>query len=224
MVAALVVATILAFVVVELLRARGERALAMEPSAGALASRRHPALPEGRFYHPGHTWAQSWEEGRVAVGLDELGTTIMGPVDRVKLPKVGQKVHQGQVAWTIARGPRRLGLLSPVTGVVVEVNEQLERDPGLLSRSPYRRGWVYKAEPLNLEEDLKNLFRGARARRLMELARTWICFRFCSSPLQYLTYQDGGELVEGLVERLSDEEWEALSREIFLSEPGRSSP
>lgn len=191
------------------------------PAGRALGPPRGPGLARGVLYlHPGHTWARSVGRGLAAVGVDELGSKVIGRVDAVALPSPGERLRQGQVAWSLVRRGRSLELVSPVTGRVVEVNEELRRDPGLLTSSPHERGWAFKTEVRDTARDRRNLFTGALARRLAELSKEWICASFSPSSLQPIygaTAQDGGELVEGLIDRLSDEQWEKLKEKLFLS-------
>ncbi|MFQ5875516.1 MAG: glycine cleavage system protein H [Dehalococcoidia bacterium] len=233
MVIALVVLSILALVAVDVLLSRRERGLAAEGAAGLkeavpsvlprsprLEAPSIASLPEGLHYHPGHTWARTVVKSLAAVGIDELGGKVIGKVDGIRLPKVGEEVQQGKAAWTITHKNRTVSLVSPVTGVVVEVNKELERDPGLINKFPYTKGWVFKTQIARVKEDLKNLFTGASARKMTDLSKVWICFSFSppSSYYQLVTYQDGGELVEDIGDRLNDDEWEKLKKEIFLSD------
>lgn len=231
MVLVLVVLTILAFVLADVLLARRARRLAAEgaslleeAAAPAAAPRAVPAaaaaetLPEGLHYHRGHTWARATEGVLVAVGLDELAGRVVGKVEGVLPPQVGEVVRQGRAAWTITRRGRSVSLVSPVTGVVEEVNDELHKDPALVNRAPYAEGWVFKARLRRVGEDLKNLYSGSAARKFMDLAKAWVCFSFSPSPSYHeLTYQDGGELVEGIGDRLEGEAWERLKRELFLT-------
>jgi glycine cleavage system H protein len=195
-------------------------------AAGSLRSRM-PALSwigrgrlaEGiRYHHPGHTWAQALAKGVAAVGIDELGSKILGRIDAVGLPQVGQEVRQGKRAWSFRLGARTVHLVSPVTGRVLAVNGRLEREPSLINRAPYGQGWVFKARLSRTSEDLKSLFGGPAARRLMELTRAWVGLILSPPASLQPTFQDGGEIVEGLAHRLTDEQWERLKREIFLSD------
>ncbi|MFQ5875515.1 MAG: glycine cleavage system protein H, partial [Dehalococcoidia bacterium] len=191
------------------------------PRKARLLWPRTAGLAEGVCYHhPGHTWAQAAGRGLAAVGLDELGSKVIGRIDAIKLPRVGELVRQGETAWSLTHKSRSVDLVSPVTGSVVEVNEALERDPGLINRFPYTQGWVLKTQMRRIKEDLKSLFTSALARRLMDLSKAWICYSFSQSPPYphyRLTYQDGGELVEGIGDRLNDEEWGRLKKKLFLS-------
>jgi glycine cleavage system H protein len=171
------------------------------------------------YYHPGHAWAQNAGRGLAVVGLDEVGSKVIGRIDAIRLPGLGEEVRQGEPAWGLTHKSRTVNMVSPVTGKVVEINEELERDPGLINRFPYTSGWVFKAEMRRVKEDLNNLFSGALAKRFMELSKSWISDAFFPSSVLYaITYQDGGELVEGIGDRLDDGEWEKLRKEIFLSD------
>jgi glycine cleavage system H protein len=174
-----------------------------------------------RYHHPGHTWAASEGRGVAAVGLDELGAKVVGAIDAVKLPKLGQAVRQGRAVWSLAHKGRTVDLVAPVTGRVVEVNEALRHDPSLINRSPYGQGWAFKTRVRRVREDLKNLVTGALARRLADMSKAWICDSFSPAtplPQPAMTYQDGGEIVEGFGDRLSDEQWERLKNKIFLTD------
>jgi len=50
--------------------------------------------------------------------------------------------------------------LMPVTGIITEVNENIEDDLDLLKGDPYGEGWLIKIKPSNLKDDLKGLVHG----------------------------------------------------------------
>lgn len=229
MVVLLVILTVLTFLAVEIYLSKRKKAIQMEGLLSTEVTRPSavrpvlepelapaPVLLEGLYHHPGHAWARTAEEDLVAVGLDELAGKVIGKIDRIRLPKVGEVIRQGASAWTITHGHRVIDQVSPVTGVVVEVNEEVERDPELINRSPYADGWLVKVRLRDLMEDLKNLFTGAFAEKWMDFSRALIWYRLSPTLADsQLTYQDGGELVEGIGDRLSDEEWEKLKKDFF---------
>lgn len=231
MVIVLVILTILAFVLADVLLTRRARGLVSEealapveaiPSVVPIRSRADEApnalLPDGLHFHPGHTWAKTAKGGLVAVGLSELAGKVVGRIERVELPKVGEAVCQGTASWSIHRRGRTIRLVSPVTGVVAEVNESLQQDPELINRSPYTEGWAFRTRLQRVKEDLKNLYTGTQVRKFMDLAKAWVCFSFSPPDTYYkLTCQDGGEIVDGIGDRLSDEAWEKLAKEFFLA-------
>lgn len=122
-------------------------------------------------------------------------------------------MEQGQLLATLRRGGRRLRLVAPVTGVLAEVNRRLANRPGTINASPYGGGWIAKIEPARLKDEFRTLLRGAGADRWSEQVRAQFAGWF--APELGPVLQDGGQWVEDLGERLSDEQWEELRRRIF---------
>ena len=48
-------------------------------------------------------------------------------------------------------------VLSPVSGRIVEVNENLKKNPNLIEKDPYFEGWIYRVIPADLDYEIKNL-------------------------------------------------------------------
>lgn len=135
-------------------------------------SRRDEALevvvPRTLFFHPGHTWARLEEDGRVAVGVDDLVRSLIGEMSAVELPGVGDRLEAGRPALAIRQGARRLRLAAPVSGRVVEVNTALGRDPVRLRWRPYKEGWTFRLVPgEGLASELGALAIGRDAARWM---------------------------------------------------------
>ena len=192
--------------------------LGMSPESRAAVRKEFSRRAAGRelLYHPGHAWAVPLEDDVVAVGADEISGKLMGRLEVLNLPEVGERVKQGQTAWTLTRGERELRQASPVSGVVKEVNAAVLEDPELVNRSPYKQGWLLKVEAENLVDNVKNLFSGALAQEWLALSRARINAVF--APVMSTvsaTAQDGGELMEGLGERMTDEQWDAIHTELF---------
>ncbi|UCE19317.1 MAG: glycine cleavage system protein H [Gemmatimonadota bacterium] len=173
-----------------------------------------PEMVGKKFFHQGHTWAMATETGTVTVGLDNFAQKVLGAIDNLELPKAGRLLKQGRIAWRLHRGNRVLPQISPIDGTIVEVNGDLQKDPTLANQSPYEKGWVLKVKPARLKENIRNLLQGQLAEKWMELAKSQLAARFPQSlgPV----YQDGGELIDGVGNTLTDEEWEIVKREFFL--------
>lgn len=167
-----------------------------------------------KFFHKGHTWAVARADGMMTIGLDDFTQKLIGAIDKIELPKIGQPLRQGKVAWKLRHGERILPQTAPIEGVVVAVNEDLQKDPSLANRSPYEKGWVLKMKPTWLKENLRNLMRGQLGEKWLDVAKSQFVFRFPRSVGP--AYQDGGELVDGVGDTLTDEEWETVKHEFFL--------
>jgi FixJ family two-component response regulator/glycine cleavage system H lipoate-binding protein len=115
--------------------------------------------PKDRYYMPDHAWAKIQDDGSVLVGMDWVFRWTIGDVVNIDLPFEDEEVEQGQVCVRITTPSkmRMHNFWSPVSGKVIEVNEEVNRDTSLVEDDPYGRGWLLRISPSNLEEDLKNL-------------------------------------------------------------------
>jgi glycine cleavage system H protein len=172
-------------------------------------------IPESVWLHPGHTWARASADGTVAVGLDDFAHKLVGPVEKIALPKPGAPVGQGVPAVVLASNGKSVPMLSPVDGVVAEVNEELLSDPSLLS-NPYVQGWLFKVRPARLRANERQLLGGERARAYLEEAAATLSARL--SPELGHVLQDGGTPVAGIAQELEPEQWDELARTFFLTE------
>ena len=93
-------------------------------------------LPQGYYFHPGHTWAKLEQDETVRVGVDEFTLRVLGPFDRIEGPLMGKLVKQGESAIVATRGELEAKILSPVSGVVTSINPKL-REEGRLDE-----GWI----------------------------------------------------------------------------------
>lgn len=168
-----------------------------------------------RFFHPGHSWARKTEDGDYLVGVDELAQGVIGPVEELRLPRLLKRVRQGEVAWRMRHGRRTVGIVSPITGWVVQKNEAALHNPRLVNSSPLGEGWLLRVRPAHLPAQLTNLLTGRSAARWQDSARAQLAAMFSGTPA--LLYQDGGMLLDDLADRCSDEEWSRLERELFLN-------
>lgn len=169
-------------------------------------------VPDGVHLHAGHTWARPQADG-VAVGIDDFGHDLVGPLDGVELPAVGLRVKQGQPAFSIRAGGTNFPVLAPVSGRVVAVNEDAARRLDTLHKDPYDAGWLFRVEPTGLRRSLKNLVSGQRARLfLAEAAET---LQQALHPGAPVLAQDGGTPVHGIARDLDPEHWEDLVRSSF---------
>jgi CheY-like chemotaxis protein/glycine cleavage system H lipoate-binding protein len=105
-------------------------------------------------------WRDSWYQAG-ADGALRVGALLARPsgtkVESVALPRIGEVVYQGLplAAFTTAGKPQAI-VPSPVSGVVIAVNQPLESDPSALLADPCGRGWIACVSPTRLEEEATN--------------------------------------------------------------------
>lgn len=104
------------------------------------------SIPEELRYDRHHQWAR-FEDGVWRCGVSAYQTEAAGEMVLIGLPAVGSLVTAGDEVGSTESGKWVSSLFSPVDGEIVEVNEELRTDPGLVNRSPYDRGWIFVIRP-----------------------------------------------------------------------------
>lgn len=166
-----------------------------------------------RYTHPGHGWIRETGDGHVVVGVDDLAQSVIGTVDAVDVPRLLHRVRQGEIGWWVRHGERRVPMISPITGWVVEKNEMVKINPTLVNTSPLGDGWLFKVRPARLSTELHNLMTGTSVVQWLDTVRAQLARIFTATPA--LMYQDGGVMLHGLADRCSDEEWNRVVKEFF---------
>lgn len=116
-------------------------------------------MPDDLYYHKEHSWARV-DGDRVTVGMTDFFQKEAGDVVFVDLPEEEDDVEQGEVCGKIQSRKWIGKLVAPLSGEIVEVNEDLEEDTSLINTDPYGEGWILVMEASDLEEELENLVHG----------------------------------------------------------------
>lgn len=103
-------------------------------------------------YSKSHEWVKT-EDGVAVVGISDFAQDALGDVVFVNLPQVGDIVVAGETFGDVESVKAVSDLISPVSGVVCEVNTDLEDSPENLNEDPYD-AWIIKVENVTDEEDL----------------------------------------------------------------------
>ena len=86
----------------------------------------------------------------------------------LEMVEAGTPVKQGEEAGKIETIKATFGITSPVSGTIVEVNEELDAGSYLINEDPYGKGWIYKVEVTDFEGDKKNLLTAEEYFELMK--------------------------------------------------------
>jgi len=113
-------------------------------------------VPDGLYYSREHEWMKQ-EGGKCRIGLTDYAQKSLHEVVFVDLPKVGTNVSQAQSIGTVESVKAVADVFSPVSGEIVEANQNLPDKPELVNQSPYDDGWVAVIKPSNLDVEIKNL-------------------------------------------------------------------
>ena len=101
--------------------------------------------PADLRYTKEHEWAKV-EGKRARVGITHFAQDQLGDVVFVELPKVGTKVTQMKAFGVVESVKAVSDLFAPLSGVVVEVNQELTQQPERVNRDPYGTGWLVVVE------------------------------------------------------------------------------
>ena len=161
------------------------------------------SFPLDRMYHRGHTWARPEADGTVTVGLDDLGSRLLGTPDAVDLPEVGSCVQTNGTAFRIHKREADVRVLSPVDGEVVETGG-------------VDRGFFFRVKPLAGSIDMTHLLRGAEVKPwlMRELERLQLALTMEGASLPSLA--DGGVPVADIAAAYPRTDWDAVCGEMFL--------
>jgi glycine cleavage system H lipoate-binding protein len=170
-------------------------------------------FPQGYYFHRGHTWVKIEEGAQVRIGMDDFGLRLFGPLDRIEAPLVGREMAQGSEEISIARGPNKARIRSPVSGVVTAVNPSLRRRGRTANEDPYSAGWVMRVHAKGLRQDLKQLMLNEETRAFMdgEVDRLYAAIEDRGGPLS----TDGGNLGHDIYGSMPQLGWGTLSRLFF---------
>ena len=96
-------------------------------------------------YADSHEWVNV--EGNIAtVGISDHAQGLLGDLVYVELPELDAEVSCGDDAGVVESVKAASDIYAPVSGKIIEVNEDLEDNPELVNSSPYESGWLYRVE------------------------------------------------------------------------------
>ena len=120
---------------------------------------------EGLFYSESHEWVKV--DGETAIiGISDHAQQAMGNIVYVEMPEEEDEVTADEDFGAVESVKAASDLISPVSGVVVEVNEALADAPELLNKDAYEN-WIIKVK-MDDPEELKNLMDAAAYEKFCE--------------------------------------------------------
>ncbi|MEK3887786.1 glycine cleavage system protein GcvH [Bacillus sp. FSL K6-3431] len=112
-------------------------------------------LPKELRYSDEHEWIKT-EGENMRIGITDFAQSELGDIVFVELPEVGDVVTADEPFGSVESVKTVSELYSPLSGKVIEVNEELEDNPEYVNESPYEKAWMIVVEPSDHSE-LDNL-------------------------------------------------------------------
>lgn len=108
-------------------------------------------FPTNVKYTNEHEWIR-FEGEEAFVGITDYAQTQLGDIVFVDVPTEGETLEKGETFGSIEVVKTVSDLFLPVSGEIIEVNQELEENPELVNSDPYGKGWIIKIKPTNAGE------------------------------------------------------------------------
>lgn len=170
-------------------------------------------IADNYYYHPGHSWAHMERNGNIRIGIDDFTSRVFGPADTLTLPSVGDFLKQGEVGWELNRNDHKAPMVSPVSGTVIAVNDNVRKRPEITHDDPYDAGCLLLLDPSDPELDMKKLYMGKKCFQWMEKENQSLLEML--GPEYERLAATGSELIDDIYGNFPEIEWDRLVK-IFL--------
>ncbi len=167
-------------------------------------------IPMGYYFHNGHTWARIESGGYIRVGMDDFSMKLLGRADALDLPLMGKELDKDKVGWGLKRENNSADILSPIGGVITEVNSRLMKNPEVANQGPYEEGWLFMVRTPDIKGTINQLMTDEESFTWMngELSKLENMIEDVAGPLA----ADGGYLGEDIYGNLPDLGWSNLTK------------
>lgn len=110
-------------------------------------------FPAELLYSKSHEWVQMLDDTTALVGITDFAQDSLGDLVFVNLPMVGDNVNAEEALCDVESVKAVSDVISPVTGVIAEVNEELLDAPEKLNEDPYG-AWIARIEQISDKTEL----------------------------------------------------------------------
>lgn len=107
--------------------------------------------PDDLRYHKEHTWVKV-SGRRATIGITDYAQGALGDIVYIDLPEIDTQVEANTEIGEIESTKATYSLISPISGRVVKVNEDLSDSPEIINEDPYEKGWIAVLEIEDMSE------------------------------------------------------------------------
>ena len=102
-------------------------------------------IPADLKYTKDHEWVKL--EGTIAtIGITDFAQSELGDIVYVEVETLDESLEQDEVFGTVEAVKTVSDLFLPMSGKIIELNEDLDQEPELVNSDPYGKGWMIKVE------------------------------------------------------------------------------
>lgn len=112
-------------------------------------------VPENLKYTKEHEWVRL-DGDEAVIGITDYAQSELGDIIFLELPTVGDSFNQDDTIGTIEAVKTVADIFSPLSGTIIEINNEIENNPEFANSDPYNKGWLVKMKYKN-KTSIENL-------------------------------------------------------------------
>ena len=97
-------------------------------------------------YSKDHIWARLDDDNRITIGISDYGQEGLGDITRLDLPEEGDEVIKDEAFGSLESQNEVFELFAPLSGEIVEINQDLLDAPEIINEDPYQDGWIIRVD------------------------------------------------------------------------------
>ena len=110
-------------------------------------------MTEGKLkFTKEHEWVSITDEGLAVIGITDFAQEQLGDIVSIELPKLGSRFRQMHTMAIIDSVKASSDIYCPLSGEIIQINEELYEHPEWINQSPYDSGWIVKLKTSNTDE------------------------------------------------------------------------
>ncbi|MBL88840.1 MAG: glycine cleavage system protein H [Actinobacteria bacterium] len=99
-------------------------------------------IPEDLMYSADHQWIRVEEDGVIRIGVTDYAQDALGEVVFVDLPEIDLEIEKGNMLGEVESSKSVSEISAPMSGKIIEINDDLEVYPMKINEDPYGEGWI----------------------------------------------------------------------------------
>src|SRR3989339_31103 len=127
--------------------------------------------PEDLKYHKEHTWVRVSGK-KATVGITDYAQDALGDIVYIDLPETDTTIEANSELAEIESTKATSSVISPVSGTVIEVNDDLSESPEIINEEPYGKGWIAVIE-IDDASEVDDLMEAADYAKHVEVEAKW---------------------------------------------------
>lgn len=123
-------------------------------------------FPEDLRYHKEHSWVRVSGK-KATIGITDYAQDALGDIVYIDLPEVDTEIEKNSEFSEIESTKATSSVVAPVSGTILEVNEDLDESPEIINEDPYGKGWIAVVE-MSDPSEIDDLFDSSDYERYVE--------------------------------------------------------